>query len=94
MTHWRSVLPADVMLGVCYEDLVQDFEQQARRLIAYCDLPWADSCLSFHETARAIATASAVEARQPLYRSSLKRWLRFENFLEPLLTELGDLHQP
>jgi tetratricopeptide (TPR) repeat protein len=94
MTHWHSVLPPEAMLDVCYEDLVRDFEQQARRLIAYCDLPWADSCLRFHKTVRPIATASAVQVRQPLFRSSLKRWLRFENFLEPLLTELGDLHRP
>ena len=71
MAHWRSVLPAGAMLDVSYEDVVDNLEQQARRLIDYCGLPWDDRCLSFHETSRPIATASNVQVRQPLYRSSL-----------------------
>jgi hypothetical protein len=92
MAQWRSVLPEDVMLDVCYEDLVHDFEGQARRLLTYCGLPWSDSCLRFHKTVRPVATASAAQVRQPLYRNSVERWRRFESFLEPLFTELGNLH--
>ena len=51
MAHWRSVLPAGAMLDVAYEDVVDNLEEQARRLIDYCGLPWDDRCLSFHETA-------------------------------------------
>ena len=50
MAHWRSVLPAGAMLDVSYEDVVDNLEEQARRLIDYCGLPWDDRCLSFHET--------------------------------------------
>ena len=88
MDHWRSVLPAGAMLDVSYEDVVDNLEEQARRLIDYCGLPWDDRCLSFHETSRPIATASNVQVRQPLYRSSLARWRRYEAYLEPLLAEL------
>ena len=70
MAHWRSVLPAGAMLDVSYEDVVDNLEEQARRLIDYCGLPWDDRCLSFHETSRPIATASNVQVRRPLYRSS------------------------
>ena len=55
MEHWRSVLPAGAMLDVAYEDVVDNLEEQARRLIDYCGLPWDDRCLSFHETSRPIA---------------------------------------
>ena len=88
MTHWRSVLPAGAMLDVSYEDVVDDLEEQARRLIDYCGLPWDDRCLSFHKTSRPIATASNVQVRQPLYRSSVARWRRYEAYLQPLLAEL------
>jgi tetratricopeptide (TPR) repeat protein len=88
MAHWRSVLPAGAMLDVSYEDVVDNLEEQARRLIDYCGLPWDDRCLRFHETSRPIATASNVQVRQPLYRSSLARWRRYEAFLQPLLAEL------
>jgi tetratricopeptide (TPR) repeat protein len=89
MTYWRSVLPPGAMLDVSYEDVVDDLEGQARRLIDYCGLPWDDRCLNFHRTVRPVKTASAVQVRKPLFRSSLQRWRRYEANLGPLLQELG-----
>jgi tetratricopeptide (TPR) repeat protein len=91
MAHWQAVLPRSAMLEVSYEDVVDDLEGQARRLIEYCGLPWDDRCLSFHKASRAVRTHSAVQVRKPLFRSSLQRWRRFEACLGPLLRELGDL---
>ena len=94
MAHWRSVLPAGAMLDVVYEDVVDSLEEQARRLIDFCGLPWDDRCLSFHETSRPIATPSNVQVRRPLYRSSVQRWRRYEAHLQPLLAELKGCRQP
>ena len=91
MTHWQSVLPPGAILHVAYEDVVNDLEGQARRLIDYCGLPWDDRCLHFHANSRPVRTASAVQVRQPLFRSSLERWRRYESGIAPLLHELGDL---
>ena len=88
MGHWRSVLSTDAMLDVAYEAVVDNIEEQARRLIEYCGLPWDDRCLRFHETSRPIATLSNVQVRRPLYRSSLGGWRRYDAYLEPLLSEL------
>jgi tetratricopeptide (TPR) repeat protein len=89
MAHWRSVLPSGAMLDVVYENVVDNLEEQARRLIDYCGLPWDDRCLAFHETNRPVATSSNVQVRQPLYRSSVARWHRYEAYLQPLLVELA-----
>jgi tetratricopeptide (TPR) repeat protein len=91
MDHWRSVLPPGAMLDVAYEDVVEDLEGQARRLIDFCGLPWDDRCISFHKSTRPVRTASAVQVRQPLFRSSLERWRRYESQLGPLLDELHSL---
>lgn len=88
MVHWRSVLPPGAMLDVRYEDVIDDLEGQARRLIDYCALPWDDRCITFHKTTRPVKTASAVQVRQPLFRSSLERWRRYEAGLGLLLDEL------
>jgi len=88
MAHWRSVLPPAAMLEVSYEDVVDDLAGQARRLIDYCGLPWDDRCIDFHKTIRSVRTASGVQVRQPLFRSSLQRWRRYEAGLAPLLKEL------
>ena len=89
MAHWRSVLPPDAMLDVAYEDVGDDIEGQARRLIDYCGLVWDDRCIHFHQTGRPVKTASSVHVRKPLFRSSLQRWRRYESELAPLLQELG-----
>ncbi len=91
MAHWRSVLPPETILHVRYEDVVDDCEGQARRLLAYCGLPWDDRCLRFHENNRPVRTASAVQVRKPLFRSSLQRWRRYESGLAPLLQELKQI---
>jgi hypothetical protein len=62
---------------------------EARRLIAHCGLPWDERCLSFHETARPVRTASATQVRQPIYRSAIGRARFHEQFLAPLRAALG-----
>jgi len=76
------------MLEVQYEEVTADPEGQARRIIAHCGLEWDDACLSFHETERPVRTASSVQVRQPIYRSSVGRWRPYEHLLGPLLEAL------
>ena len=89
MAHWRRLLPPGAMLEVQYEEVVDDLEGQARRLIEYCGLAWDPRCLEFHETRRMVRTASVNQVRQPLYNSSLQRWRRYERHLGPLIEALG-----
>lgn len=88
--HWRQVL-ADSIHVVRYETLVQDTENEIRKLLDYCGLEWEDSCLSFHENKSASTTASAVQVRQPMYSSSIGKWKRYEKQLQPL-AELFQQH--
>ena len=89
MAHWRTVLPAAAMLEVEYEALVEDFEPQARRIVAHCGLQWDPACLEFYKTSRPVQTASMVQVRQPIYRSSVGRWRPDEALLQPLLEGLA-----
>jgi tetratricopeptide (TPR) repeat protein len=88
MAHWRKILPAGSFLDVAYEDVVADLEGAARRIIAYCGLPWDDRCLAFHQTDRPVRTASATQVRQPIYKTAVGRWRVYEAFLGPLLSAL------
>jgi tetratricopeptide (TPR) repeat protein len=88
MDHWRAVLPEGRMIEVAYEDLVAEPRAQAERLLAHCGLEWDEACLTFHETRRAIRTASAEQARRPIYASSIGRWKKFEAQLGPLRERL------
>lgn len=90
MAHWRAVMPEGSFIEIRYENLVNDLEGQARRIVEYCGLPWDERCLSFHETERAVRTASVAQVRQPLYRTSVERWRRYEKHLGPLIEAIGD----
>jgi tetratricopeptide (TPR) repeat protein len=89
MAHWRRVLPEGRILDVRYEDVVADLEGQARRILAYCALPWDDRCLSFHQTERPVRTASATQVRRPIYNTAVGRWRAYADDLGPLLRALG-----
>ena len=100
MDHWHRVLPGFV-LDVNYEDVVADLETQVRRLLEFCDLPFEVNCLRFHETVRAVKTASSEQVRQPIYSSSVNLWRNYEDQLEslvhimkPLLLKMPEAMRP
>ena len=88
MAHWDKVLPGKVH-RVIYEKLVDDPETEIRRIFEYLGLPFEEQCLRFHETERAVRTASSEQVRQPLYKSGVDHWKKFEPWLGPLKTALG-----
>jgi tetratricopeptide (TPR) repeat protein len=85
MEHWCNALPAGRILEVRYEDLVADQEKWTRKMLDFLGLEWNERCLSFHQTARSIATASAWQVRQKIYNRSVGRWHNYEKFIGPLM---------
>lgn len=85
VAHWRETLPADRFIEIAYEDVVADQEGQSRALLAWLDLAWDDAVLAFHENAAPVATASAVQVRQPVYGSSVGRWKQYGDRLRPMI---------
>jgi hypothetical protein len=83
MNHWRSVLPIPI-LEVDYEVLVGDLEGQTRRILDFCGLDWDDRCVEFHRLGRAVWTSSFLQVRQPVYRSAVGKWHRYEAYLGEL----------
>ena len=71
--------------------MVHDFENHARKIIDHLGLEWNDACLRFYENERSVKTASLNQVRQPIYTSSVGRWKKYEEHLQPLIKELGPL---
>lgn len=94
LAHWRNVLPNGVMLDVDYEALVEDFDTQARQIVAHCGLEWDDSCAAFYRNERPVLTDSVGQVHQPIYRSSVGRWRRYEKFMGPFLDALEGKETP
>ncbi|NNC59893.1 MAG: tetratricopeptide repeat protein [Erythrobacter sp.] len=90
MDHWDAVLPGRI-LRVQHEDVLDDLEGQVRRMLEYCELPFEQACIDFHQTDRAVRTASSEQVRQPINRAGQGAWKPYEPWLEPLKQALGAL---
>jgi predicted Zn-dependent protease len=88
MAHFDAILPGRVH-RVFYEDMIEDTENEVRRLLAYCNLPFEQRCLKFHENERAVRTASSEQVRQPIFREGMDHWQHYERWLDPLKAALG-----
>lgn len=84
--HWQEVL-ADRFVTVQYEDFAAHFDTAAPALVKACGLQWEDACGTFQKDAPAIATFSAVQARQPVAVRSGKA-KAYQKHLQPLIEAL------
>jgi hypothetical protein len=80
METWRRRFPGR-FLDVAYEEVAAHPEREARRMLAFLDLPWEEACLEFHRSKATVTTASAVQVREPAHTRSVGRWRRYEREL-------------
>jgi len=83
MAHWERVLPMKIT-RINYEDLVSNTEACTRQLIDFCGLSWDPACLQHSITKSNVATASFLQARQPVYGKSVGRWQHYGDWLAEL----------
>ncbi|MGH8287300.1 MAG: sulfotransferase, partial [Steroidobacteraceae bacterium] len=88
MAHFDRVLPGRVH-RVIYEQLVESFEPEVRRLLDYCGLPFDERCLRYYENERAVRTASSEQVRRPIFREAVDHWRHYEPWLGQLKDALG-----
>jgi hypothetical protein len=82
-------LPGRV-LRVHHEDVIDDLESSVRRILDHCGLQFQPACIDFHKTRRSVRTPSSEQVRQPIFRDGLDQWKKYEPWLEPLRSALGD----
>ncbi|MFV3075485.1 tetratricopeptide repeat-containing sulfotransferase family protein [Niveispirillum fermenti] len=87
-TRWAALLPGRFKM-VAYEALVADPEPCVRDLLNFCGLSWHPACVRIEENRAAVATASAVQVRQPINTSSVGGWRRYAAHLGPAQAVLG-----
>ncbi|MDE2623468.1 MAG: sulfotransferase, partial [Betaproteobacteria bacterium] len=84
---WHEKFPGRIY-DLDYEKLTENQEEETKKLLAYCGLPWEEACLEFEKTDRAVKTASAVQVRKKMYKGSSQAWKKFEKHLGPLKSNL------
>ncbi len=76
--------------AVNYETLVSNPEAEIRKLLRFCGLQWEEACLHIEQNTKPVATASAVQVRQPITASGIGQWQRYSNHLVPVIKILTD----
>jgi len=86
MRFWKEKFP-NTIYDAQYEKIIEDPENEIKKMIKFCDLDWEESCLKFYNNKTPIKTLSTAQARKPIYKSSKNS---FEKFA-PYLTDLNKL---
>lgn len=89
MSHWHALYPGRV-LDVRYDDLVIEPERMAREVLEFCGLPWISGLSAIESRTDTVATASAMQVREPIHTRFLQQWRRYERYLEPMRKRLGE----
>ena len=87
MQFWKECYP-DFFLDVQYETLVNDVENETKKILNFCNLEWESNCLNFSKNKTPIKTASVGQARNKIYSTSVKSSTKFELYLEELFNLL------
>ncbi len=87
MDYWSELFPGKI-LNVKYEDITAEPEQQIRNMLDFCGLEWDSGCLDYAASRQPIRTASVWQVRQPLYKSSVARWKKYEKHVQGLTEAL------
>ena len=75
--------------NLSYETLVSDSLNEIKKILNYCDLEWDDSCLQHHKNLKTpIDTVSLMEARRPIYKSSVNFSKNYFDYLEKYFVKL------
>ena len=86
MHFWKTKFP-DFIYELSYEQLVNNQEEDSKKLIKFCGLEWEEECLNFHNSPPPIHTMSLYESRKPIYTSSVnlnEKYSKYLDFFEKL----------
>tara|TARA_B100000686_G_scaffold343543_1_gene424581 strand:- start:497 stop:2089 length:1593 start_codon:yes stop_codon:yes gene_type:complete len=88
MSYWNKLLPGFIY-NMRYETLIKNQKKETQNILRFCNLKWNNKCINFYKNTRAIKTASDLQARKPIYRSSLNSWKNYEKHIEYFLRKIN-----
>ena len=89
MKFWNNYFP-DEIHTVCYENVINNPEQEVRLMLKYLGLDFEKSCMDFYKSSRPVKTASSEQVRQPIYKSGMNYWENYEDDLSTLVKHFPD----
>ena len=79
--NYKKIFP-NFIYDVRYEEFVDNPEEQSKKLLKFCDLPWNKKCLEFYKRKDIISkTASNLQIKNAIYKGSGDKYLQYKQFL-------------
>jgi tetratricopeptide (TPR) repeat protein len=93
MTMYQTVAERmeNERIEVRYEDMVNDLETVARRVLNFLNVPWNEQVLRFHEHAqqKIVRSPTYADVTRPVFKRAVGRWHHYEKYLSPHLDKLA-----
>ena len=92
--HYREYLPIQY-LELRYEDMVEDLESSARKILSFLDLDWNEQVLRYFENVskRNVRTPSYSAIATPIYNRAVGRWRHYQTQIEPMMKSISPFVQ-
>ena len=88
MNFWEKTLGEKNLLSIQYENFTENFKDEVKKLLSFCDLSWSTKCIEFYKSKNSVSTASLAQVRQPIYKTSVAAWENYSSYLEDLKSSL------
>ncbi len=80
MNFWNTKMPGFIF-NSSYELLVKNQETQSKKMFKFCNLNWEKDTLKYYKKNIPIQSLSIEQARNPIYKTSLKIYENYSEFL-------------
>ena len=87
MKFWQKKL-GNFIYELNYEALINNHEKKIKELLIHCNLKFEDKCLEFYKNKNQVKTASIIQVRKDLYKSSINLYKNYDNNFKNLFKDL------
>ena len=79
--NYKKLYP-NFIYDLYFEKLVDDPEEESKKLMKFCEIPWSKKCLEFYKREDLISkTASNIQIRKAIYKHPSEKYLPYKKFL-------------
>ena len=83
MKFWKEKY-SEKIINVNYENFVENFEEEIKKLFDQLNLKWEKQLYDFHKNERPVETASLIQVRSKIYKKSSEQWKNYKKHLKPM----------
>ena len=80
MKFWKEKY-SEKIINVNYENFVENFEEEVKKLFVKLNLNWEKQLYDFHKNQRPVETASLMQVRSKIYKKSSDQWKSYKKYL-------------